>query len=81
MRTLKNGKEVKYYAICPECSSHLEYGYEDFHKGGGAESGSRYIVCPVCDERIKIKSPTQTTPLNIGWPASALNACCTTTQS
>lgn len=57
MRTLKNGKEVKYYAICSECSSHIEYDYDDMKKPGGASTGGRYIVCPVCEERISVRLP------------------------
>lgn len=74
MKTLKNGKEVKYYAVCPECASHLEYCYEDIRKCGGAESGSRYIVCPVCEERIKVNHAAANAPLFNGF-VSTLNAC------
>lgn len=77
MRTLKNGKEVKYYAVCPECSSHLEYSYEDIQKAGGMDTGSKYIVCPVCDERIKI-TPTGNYPATtpIGSFSALMNNCC-----
>lgn len=78
MRTLKNGREVKYYAICPECSSHLEYTYDDIQKSGGLESGSKYIVCPVCEERIKIKSAVTATPFsNLAQTLSYPSCGCT----
>lgn len=75
MRTLKNGKEVKHYIICPECSSHLEYEYDDIRKSGGAESGGRYIVCPVCEERIKVASPAAATSF-VGFSAATSSCGC-----
>lgn len=76
MRALKNGKEIKHYTICPECASHLEYGYDDIQKAGGMDVGTKYIVCPVCDERIKLNTPacsTLTMPIN--GLASAIGSC------
>lgn len=74
MRTLKNGKDVKYYVMCPECSSHLEYEYDDIRKSGGTESGGRYIVCPVCEERIKVSIPGQFTA-GFSSLAAAVGSC------
>lgn len=78
MRTLKNGKDVKYYTICPECASHLEYDYDDVQKAGGSELGSRYIICPVCGERIKTPSPMQfpTSYTSLAQGISTLNCAC-----
>lgn len=73
MRALKNGKDVKYYVMCPECSSHLEYEHDDIRKSGGTESGKRYIVCPICDERIAVSVPGQFS--GISSLAAAVGPC------
>lgn len=52
IRILSNGKDKVFEAHCVTCGSDLEYQHEDVQKDNDEEFKMRYIVCPVCGEKL-----------------------------
>ena len=55
MEILEKGNGIKKHR-CPNCYSLLRYGYEDIHKRKENKIMSEYIICPVCEEEIIVRS-------------------------
>lgn len=52
MKVLKNGKDKAFYSSCISCGSELEYTLEDVKEDKKSEFKNKYIICPVCGEKL-----------------------------